>query len=190
MIGLLRGRLTHKRPEHLIVEAGGVGYEVFVPASTLSELPDEGREVLLYIHTNVREDSIELYGFRNERGRRVFRTLLNITGVGPKLALNILSGCSIDDFLLAVESEDVGLLTRLPGVGKKTAQRIIFELREKLPEADRIRDRSYEDTLSALLNLGYKKTLAQEALDRAHKKGIRDIESLLKESLKYLNKPS
>jgi Holliday junction DNA helicase RuvA len=187
MIGSLRGRLTAKSPEGIIIEAGGVGYEVSVPVSVLSDLPDIGDNVFLFIHTNVKNEAIELYGFLDEQGRRVFRTLLNITGVGPKLSLNILSGTSVDDFLQAIETEDIGLLTRLPGVGKKTAQRILFELKEKLPLSLEIKDRAYDDTLSALVNLGYKKSQVQEALEKAYQEGIRDIESLLKEGLKYLN---
>ncbi len=188
MIGTLRGRLSLKRPECIVVEAGGVGYEVSVPLSVLSELPDEGGEVFLFIYTNVKDDAIDLYGFLDDNGKRVFKSLLGITGVGPRLALNILSGSTIEDFLRAVETEDVGLLTRIPGVGKKTAQRIILELREKLPKTGEKKERAYEDTLSALVNLGYKKAHAQEVLDRAYQKGIREIESLLKESLKYLNR--
>lgn len=188
MIGSLSGRLMLKRADGILLEAGGVGYEVSVPVSVLSELPDEGNNVFLYIHTILKDDSIVLYGFNDDRERRVFRTLLNVTGVGPRLALNILSGARVDDFLHALQTEDIGLLTRLPGVGKKTAQRIIFELREKLPAVSEQRDRVYEDTLSALINLGYKKAQAQEALDRAYQDGLRDIENLVKESLRYLNR--
>ncbi|HEB76837.1 MAG TPA: Holliday junction branch migration protein RuvA [Nitrospirae bacterium] len=188
MIGTLRGRLLLKRPECIVIETGGVGYEVSVPLSVLSELPDEGAEVFLFIHTNVKDDAIDLYGFLDENGRRAFRSLLGISGVGPRLALNILSGSTVEDFLRAVETEDVGLLTRIPGVGKKTAQRIILELRERLPAAGGKREAAYEDTLSALINLGYKKALAQEAVERAYRRGIREIENLLKESLKYLNR--
>ncbi len=188
MIGTLRGRLSFKRPECIVVETGGVGYEVNVPLNVLSELPDEGGEVFLFIYTNVKDDAIDLYGFLDENGKRLFKSLLGITGVGPRLALNILSGSSVEDFLKALETEDVGLLTRIPGVGKKTAQRIILELRERLPVAGEKRDSLYDDTLSALINLGYKKVHAQEALDRAYRKGIGGIENLLRESLKYLNK--
>jgi len=188
MIGTLRGRLSLKRPECIVVEAGGVGYEVHVPLSVLSDLPEEGGEVFLFIHTNVKDDAIDLYGFLDENGKRVFKSLLGISGVGPRLALNILSGSTVEDFLSAVETEDVGLLTRIPGVGKKTAQRIILELRERLPSAGEKREGAYEDTLSALINLGYKRAHAQEALERAYQRGIREIENLLKESLKYLNK--
>lgn len=188
MIGSLRGRLLIKRADGVIIETGGVGFSVKVPAGILSELPDEGNDIFLFIHTSVKEDSIDLYGFIDETGRSAFRTLLGVTGVGPRLALNILSGSSVDDFLRAVETEDIGLLTRLPGVGKKTAQRIILELREKLPSSGEKKDAAFGDTLSALVNLGYRKAEAQSILEKIYKQGIRDVESLLKESLKYLNK--
>ncbi len=188
MIGTLRGKLALKSPEGVVIEAGGVGYEVNVPIGVLSELPEEGEEVFLHIHTNVRDDAIELYGFLDREVRRVFRSLLGVRGVGPRLALNILSGTTVEDFIRAIEAEDVGLLTRLPGVGRKTAQRILLELRERLPTAAEARDRAYEDTLSALVSLGYRKAQAQEALEKAYRSGSREIETLLKEALKYLNR--
>ena len=188
MIGIISGKLLTKSPEYIVVEAGGVGYEVSVPISVLSELPDVGSDVVIYTHMNVRDDAIDLYGFLDAQVKRVFRMLLGVTGVGPRLALNILSGDSVEDFLRAIETEDTGFLTRLPGVGKKTAQRMIFELKEKLPSSGVERDRVYDDTLSALVNLGYKKTTAAQVLERLYRNGMRDIEELLRESLKYLNK--
>ncbi|NOX20289.1 MAG: Holliday junction branch migration protein RuvA [Nitrospirae bacterium] len=188
MIATLRGKLIRKSPEEVIVEVSGVGYEVKVPLGTLSELPDVGKGVFLYIHTTVKDDAIELYGFQNEHERNLFRRLITVTGVGPRLALNILSGSSVSDLLYAIEHEDLGLLTRLPGIGKKTAQRILFELRERLPAREKEEDAVCIDATSALINLGYKKTQAQEAVKVAYDKGLRDIESILKEALKYLNK--
>jgi Holliday junction DNA helicase RuvA len=188
MIGSLRGRLLAKRPDTLLIEVGGVGYLVQVPLSTLAALPDEQREVFLFIYTNVREDAIQLFGFQNEDEKRIFTTLLNISGIGPKIALNILSTIQPDAFHGIVLAEDVDALTRVPGLGKKTAQRIILELREKLPALKERRDTLYDDTLSALVNLGYKKATAQDALDRAWETGKRDIETLLREALKYLTK--
>lgn len=188
MIGTLRGILSIKRPEGIIVETCGVGYRVSVPLNVLSDLPDTGNKIFLYIYTYVKDDAIELYGFLDEKGKEVFKSLLKINGVGPKLALNILSSISVDDFLYAVESEDIGLLTRLPRVGRKTAQRIILDLKGRLPSGTKKVDRVYEDTISALLNLGYKKLHAKEALEKVYQKGLQDIETLLKESLKYLNK--
>ncbi|HXX57918.1 MAG TPA: Holliday junction branch migration protein RuvA [Thermodesulfovibrionales bacterium] len=186
MIGTLKGRLFSKRPDNVIVETGGVGYLVSVPVNLLSALPEEGAEVFLYIHTHVREDALQLYGFPSEDEKRIFTTLLGVTGIGPKMALNILSGVTVKDFLQALDTEDVAMLCRIPGLGKKTAHRLILELKEKLPSVREPKDRVFEDTLSALVNLGYRKSEAQESLDRALKKGFTTIEDLLKESLKYL----
>lgn len=185
MIGSLRGRLISKRPDNVIVEAGGVGYLVNLPVSLLSDLPAEGGEVFLYIHTHVREDVLQLYGFPSEDEKRIFTTLLGVTGIGPKMALNILS-VPVKDFLRALDTEDVAMLCRIPGLGKKTAHRLILELKEKLPAVSEPKDRVFEDTLSALVNLGYRKAEAQESLELALKKGFVQIEDLLRESLKYL----
>ncbi|KAF0145142.1 MAG: ruvA [Nitrospirae bacterium] len=186
MIGSLRGRLISRRPDNVIVEVNGVGYHVNVPMNILSNLPEEGSNVFLHTYTHVREDALQLYGFSTEDEKKIFTTLLGITGVGPKMALNILSGISRNDFVEAIEKEDVALLCRIPGLGKKTAHRLILELRDKLPSAEKPKDRVFEDTLSALVNLGYKKSDAQASLEMAYKKGIKGIEGLLKESLKYL----
>ena len=190
MIGSLRGKLISRRPDNVIVEVNGVGYHVNVPLNILSTLPEEGSSVFLHTYTHVREDALQLYGFSTEDEKKIFTTLLGITGVGPKMALNILSGISRNDFVEAIEKEDVALLCRIPGLGKKTAHRLILELRDKLPSAEKPKDRVFEDTLSALVNLGYKKSDAQESLEMAYKKGIKGIEGLLKESLKYLTKGS
>jgi len=186
MIGSLRGKLISRRPDGVIVETGGVGYQVNVPLSILSNLPEEGSMVFLNIYTHVREDALQLYGFSTEDEKKIFTTLLGITGIGPKMALNILSGIAHDDFMRAIEEEDVALLCRIPGLGKKTAHRLILELKEKLPRAEKVRDKVFEDTLSALVNLGYKKAEAMESVDRAYRKGHKDIETLVRESLKYL----
>lgn len=186
MIGSLRGKLIHRKPDHIVVEVGGVGYQVNVSFNTMSDLPGKGKDVFLHIYTHVREDTLQLYGFASEDEKRVFITLLGITGIGPKMALNILSGISHNDLLHAIETEDVASLCRIPGLGKKTAHRLILELKEKLPSVKETADRVFEDTLSALVNLGYKKSVAQESLEKAYKKGFRDIEGLFKEALKYL----
>ncbi len=185
MIGSLRGRLILKRPDNIIIETGGVGYHVMVPVNLLSSLPEVGEEVFLHIHTHLREDSLQLYGFPSEEEKRIFTTLLGITGIGPKMALNILSGFTARDFLKAIDSEDVALLCRVPGLGKKTAHRLILELREKLVTKE-VKDRVFDDTLSALINLGYKRSEATDALEKAYKGGHNRVEDLLKESLKYL----
>jgi Holliday junction DNA helicase RuvA len=188
MIGSLRGKLIHKKPDHVLVDVGGVGYLVHVPLNTLSNLPDEGHDVFLKVHTHVRDDAIQLFGFLTEEEKKVFVTLLGITGVGPKMALNVLSGIPHDDFLTAIRKEDVAMLCRVPGLGKKTAHRLILELRDKLPSPSAAKeDRVFDDVLSALVNLGYKRNTAQEYLDRTYKQGYRDIEGLLKETLKLLN---
>jgi len=185
VIGSLRGRLISKRPDNIIIETAGVGYQVMIPINLLSMLPDEGEEVFLHIYTHVREDSLQLYGFLSEKEKSVFITLLGVTGVGPRMALNILSGFRVEEFLRAIDSEDVAMLCRIPGLGKKTAHRLILELREKLVTKE-VRDRVFDDTLSALVNLGYKKSEALEALDRAYKSGHTQVEDLLKEALRYL----
>ncbi|MGD1074968.1 MAG: Holliday junction branch migration protein RuvA [Thermodesulfovibrionales bacterium] len=189
MIGSLRGKLISKRPDNVLVEAGGVGYLVSVPVNLLSTLPIEGSEVFFYVHTHVREDALQLYGFLSEDDKKIFTTLLGVTGIGPKMALNILSGIPVKDFLLALDTEDVAMLCRIPGLGKKTAHRLILELKEKLPAAVREpKDRVFEDTLSALVNLGYKRSQAQESLEMALKKGYTHIEDLLREALRYLTR--
>lgn len=186
MIGSLRGKLISKRPDNVIVEVAGVGYQVSVPVNLLSALPSEGAEVFMHIYTHVREDVLQLYGFPSEDEKRIFTSLLGVTGIGPKMALNILSGVPVKDFLHALDTEDVAMLCRIPGLGKKTAHRLILELKEKLPKAGEPKDRLFEDTLSALVNLGYRKGEAQEALELSRRKGHKEIEDLFKESLKYL----
>jgi Holliday junction DNA helicase RuvA len=186
MIASLRGKLVIKKPDNVTIDVSGVGYMVHVPLNTLSLLPDEGTDVFLHIYTHVREDALQLYGFTSEDEKKIFITLIGITGIGPKMALNILSGISHDDLIRAIETEDVAFLCRIPGLGKKTAHRLILELREKLPSTREHVDRIFEDTLSALVNLGYKKTVARESLEKAYRKGFHDIEGLLKQALKYL----
>ncbi len=188
MIASLRGTLLLKRPDIVIIETKGVGYEVSVPLSVLSSLPNEGESTFLYIYTHVREDSLQLFGFKSEEEKRLFTTVLGVSGIGPRIALSILSGISADKFKIALEKEDISQLTRIPGLGKKTAQRLIFELKEKLPMSETSNEREYDDVLSALSNLGYKKNDAGKALDIVYNKDVRDIETLLKESLKILTK--
>ncbi|MDA8085856.1 MAG: Holliday junction branch migration protein RuvA [Nitrospiraceae bacterium] len=189
MIGTLRGRLLSKRAAEIIVDVQGVGYEVFVPASVASGLPEQGVEVFLHIHTHVKEDSIKLFGFLSPHEKQVFSTLLGVNGVGPKLALNVLSSLPGENFRQAVEAEDTTALSKVPGIGKKTAARIILELKQKLPSmALNLRDAVFEDALSALVNLGYKKAEAQKALEKAGKEPDTEkgIEGLLKGALKEL----
>ncbi len=186
MIASLRGKLIYKQPYNIIIEAGGVGYNINVPLNTLSALPEEGQDIFIYIYTHVRQDTLQLYGFLSNDEKKIFVALLGISGIGPKMALNILSGIPYDKLINAIETEDVALLCKIPGLGKKTAHRLILELKEKLPSTVGHLDKLYEDTLSALINLGYKKSVAKESLEKAYKKGFDNIEDLLKESLKYL----
>ena len=186
MIGSLRGIVLVRKPDNAIIDVNGVGYQVSLPLNVLADLPGEGKEVFLHIYTHVREDALQLFGFTSEDEKKIFMVLLGISGIGPKMALNILSGLSHEEFLNAIDTEDVAMLCRIPGLGKKTAQRLILELREKLPSATGIKDRIFEDTLSALINLGYKRNVAEEFLEKAYKQGFNDIEGLLKETLKQL----
>ncbi|MCI0468927.1 MAG: Holliday junction branch migration protein RuvA [Nitrospirae bacterium] len=189
MIASLRGKLISKKPDSLIIDVGGVGYNVQVPLTILSSLPEENEQVFLHIYTHVREDILQLYGFQSDDEKRIFTTLIGITGIGPKIALNVLSTIPPDKFHHAINSEDVDVLCRVPGLGKKTAHRIILELKDKLPSMIQGKtDLIFDDTLSALVNLGYKKNAAIDALQKAYDKGHREIESLLKETLKYLTK--
>lgn len=187
MIGSLRGILTAKRTGDIIVDVSGVGYQLIVPNSTLTELPAAGAEVFLHVYTHVREDALQLFGFSAEVQKRLFTTLLGVSGVGPKVALGLVSGIPGDEFYRAVEEGDISTLTSVPGVGKKTAQRIVLELRGKLPEKETSLDRAFEDALSALLNLGYRKAEARRCLETAVGKGAEGVEGLLKESLRYLS---
>ncbi len=132
MIGFLRGRLAVKQPPMLLVDVGGVGYELEAPMSTFYGLPATGETVTLFTHLVVREDAHILYGFGTESERRLFRALLKVSGVGPKIALGVLSGASVDDFVRIIEAEDVAMLTRIPGIGRKTAERVIIEMRDSV----------------------------------------------------------
>src|SRR5579872_5573587 len=174
MIGQLRGRLVDKRPNLVLVDVGGVGYLVQVPLSTYAALGDLHAETTLLIHTHVREDALSLYGFLSAREKHFFEMLISASGVGPSLALKILSGMSVDELLPAIRAGDLVRLTRIPGVGRKTAERIVVELRDKLaamqpPQPERVpaagRTQLESDVVSALLNLGYDRRLAEKALD-------------------------
>ena len=131
MIGRLKGMLVYKAPPQLMVDVGGVGYELSAPMSTFYDLPDVGREVVLFTHYAVKEDGVALYGFLTEAERRLFREVQKVTGVGAKIALSVLSGASVDDFARLVQSGDITSLTRIPGIGKKTAERMVVELRDR-----------------------------------------------------------
>ncbi len=172
MIAFLRGRLFEKHPSRLIVDVQGVGYDVQVPLSTFYLVGEPQSEVSLRVHTYVREDTLQLYGFASQLELDIFQRLISITGIGPRLALGVLSGIEPQDLIDAVRSADVARLTTIPGIGKKTAERIGLELRDRLPaslstpSSDDSSDGLRGDVLSALLNLGYHRPLAEKAATR------------------------
>lgn len=178
MIGFLRGLILHRQPPHLLIDVHGVGYEVEAPMSTFYALPDTGAEVLLYTHLVVREDAHILFGFSTETERRLFRTLIRVNGVGPRLALTILSGVSVDSFVRSIREGDTLALTRLPGIGKKTAERLVVEMRDRLEEAGANMTAGMadmnprEEALSALVSLGYKPQEASRMLQAIPESGI------------------
>jgi Holliday junction DNA helicase RuvA len=198
MIAHLKGQLTYKSPEHTIVDVNGVGYLVFTPLSTYYALPSIGQTVSLKIHTRVREDEFKLFGFLTEEEQTIFQKLITINKVGPRLALAILSGMSPKDLLSAVMNNDYAKLSTIPGVGKKTAERLTMEMKDKLADMTLEMDRStdyiptkqgfYDDALSALLNLGYKKPEAEKALKTIYSQNGKDagLEEIIKESLNIL----
>ena len=182
MIAYLRGKLIVRHPNQAILETGGVGYDVAISVPTFSELPSLGSEVSLHIHTHVREDQIALYGFLRPEEKHLFEKLISVSGIGPKLAITILSGMPADDMVNAIRGNDVARLTKIPGIGKKTAERMVLELRDKLPPDQRqsaqvvpALSAVQEDVLSALLNLGYQRTAAEKAISAADKGGSFDV---------------
>jgi len=198
MIAFLRGRVLDKHPNKLIVDVHGVGYEVHVPLSTYYEVGDEGSDVTLRVHTHVREDALQLYGFLTSIEQQVFERLIGISGIGPKLAIGVLSGIEPRELIAAVQRADVARLTAIPGIGKKTAERVVLELKDRLQQfagppseaaavsiapADRLRD----DLVSALVNLGYHRPQAEKTIDSTLQSGgeLR-FEQALKQALKGL----
>jgi Holliday junction DNA helicase RuvA len=178
VIAHLRGRIFEKQPNRIVVDAGGVGYDVFVPLSTFYGLGDAGSEIALRIHTHVREDALLLYGFATRLEQELFERLIGVSGIGPKLALAVLSGIEPPDLIRAIEQADLARLTAIPGVGRKTAERLVLELKDRLPrppaavpspDTGRPRSAMRDDVLSALMNLGYHRPLAEKAVDTAVK---------------------
>jgi len=200
MIALISGKIVYKGISHVIVDVQGVGYRVFIPLTTFYELPETGEPVTLHIHTNVKQDAINLFGFYTVQERDLFQLMISVSGIGPKMSMNILSGISAQELLGAISGGNVGKLIRIPGVGKKMAERLILELKEKVvkkmmmeesPQAglqNRMDDIIAEDVLSALVNLGYKNNVAKDALDRALRSSEEKMEmdKLLKKTLKFL----
>ena len=196
MIAHLRGRLLAKHPNQAIVETGGVGYDVTITVPTFSDLPAIGGEVTLHIHTHVREDLIALYGFLRPAEKRLFEKLITVSGIGPKLAITILSGMAADEMVNAIRGNDVARLTRIPGIGKKTAERMVLELRDKLP-TEGVAESAVmptmsaveEDVLSALMNLGYQRAAAERALASVEKNGkANSFEVMFRQTLGVLSK--
>jgi Holliday junction DNA helicase RuvA len=196
MIAHLRGKLLAKHPNQVVVETGGVGYDVAISVPTFSDLPGVGSEVALHIHTQVREDLIALYGFLHPAEKHLFEKLITVSGIGPKLAITILSGMAADEMVGAIRSNDLGRLTRIPGIGKKTAERMVLELRDKLP-AEKVGEVAAapalsaveEDVLSALMNLGYQRAGAERALLAVTKNGKGGVfETTFREALAVLSK--
>ena len=198
MIAHLRGRLLDKQPNHLVVDVNGVGYEVFVPLSTFYVLGDVGHDVALRVHTHVREDALLLYGFATELEQQLFERLIGISGIGPKVGLAVLSGIEPAELVGAIHRGDLARLTAIPGVGKKTSERIVLELKDRLPKAPAVAavqgapepPALRDDLLSALINLGYHRPLAENAVDTALKAAgaAAGFEPTLKQALRELAK--
>ncbi|MBV9959665.1 MAG: Holliday junction branch migration protein RuvA [Acidobacteria bacterium] len=206
MIAHLNGKLLAKQATTVILDVGGVGYEVTIPLSTFYELEEAGAPVQLRIYTHVREDALQLYGFKTARERELFMRLISVSGIGPKLGITMLSGMSADEIIASIRSNNLARLTSIPGVGKKTAERLVIELRDKiaslsspaleeefaarsgagaLPTEDAMRD----DALSALLNFGYQKSAAEKAITTAIQEGGDiSVELILRRSLRQLAK--
>lgn len=195
MIGQLRGRLAEKRPNQVLVDVGGVGYLVAVPLSTYAALGELHTEVTLLIHTHVREDALSLYGFMSSREKHFFEMLLTASGVGPSLALKILSGMSVEELVPAIRGSDLARLTKIPGVGRKTAERMVVELKDKLETVAVAAERPAAsspagveaDVVSALVNLGYEARAAENAAAEAKREaGTANFENLLRATLQSL----
>ena len=200
MIALISGKIVYKGISHVIVDVQGVGYRVFIPLTTFYELPEAGQTITLHVHTNVKQDAINLFGFYTVQERDLFQLMISVSGIGPKMSMNILSGISAQELLRAISGGNVGKLVNIPGVGKKMAERLILELKEKVikkmmleetPAADdqhKANEMIMEDALSALVNLGYKSNVAKDALDKALRSSDEEIgmDTLLKKTLKIL----
>ena len=206
MIGRLRGILLEKQPPEVLLDVSGVGYEIQLPMSSFYTLPEVGQEAIIYTHFVVREDAQLLYGFADKHERAMFRELIKVNGVGPKLALAILSGMSANQFVQCINNDAVSTLVKLPGVGKKTAERLVVEMKDRLknwtgadlltPESDKMdfdgelgdtfaRGNAKDEAISALIALGYKPALAEKAIQHVYQDGM-DCEDLIRSSLKSM----
>ncbi len=197
MIALLSGELAYKAPDHIIVNVGGVGYQLTIPLSSFYSLPEKGN-VSLHVHTHVREDALQLFGFLSREEKEMFGLLIGVSGVGPKVAVNILSNCTVPELKQALMEGNLKRLSSIPGIGKKSAERLILELREKVGKLDPgvlppavntpATGVSLEDALSALTNLGYKETLARKALQSIEISPEATLEEVLPAALKHLTR--
>lgn len=198
MIALITGKLRRKAADYLIVDVSGVGYQVHVPLSTFCSIPEPGQEVTLHIHTHLREDSLSLFGFFTQSEKDMFLLLLSVSGIGPKLALAVLSSIPVEDLSCALRSADDSKLCSIPGIGKKTAARMVLELKDKVtalmpgtasPAGTTAVSADHEDVISALVNLGYKRPQAEEAVRKISpgRSGVR-VEDLIREALNALMK--
>jgi len=201
MIAHLRGKLADKQPNFVIIEVGGVGYAVTIPVSTYSQLGQTGADAALHIYTHVREDALALFGFATHSEKAIFKQLITVSGIGARLAVTILSGLPVDDLSKAIRSGDIARLTKIPGVGKKTGERMVLELREKLgpaiagddtattPDAG---EATQQEVISALLNLGCTRDAAQKAVAKALKEksaeDVLEFESLFRRSLDLMSR--
>jgi Holliday junction DNA helicase RuvA len=210
MIAYLSGKILTKQPDSVVIDVGGVGYEAHIPLSTFYELGEAGADTSLHIHTHVREDALLLYGFKTARDRELFTTLLSVSGIGAKMGIAMLSAMSADEIILAVRTDDLARLTAIPGVGKKTAERMLIELRDKVMNlsasltveagesakavavgvaVSNEGNAVFDDALSALTNLGYQRNAAEKALKQAVQDGTEiSVQKLLRKSLQLLAK--
>jgi Holliday junction DNA helicase RuvA len=195
MIAHLRGKLIFKQPSQAIIEAAGVGYDVAISVPTFTALPSVGAEAALHIHTQVSDDQIALFGFLDREEKRLFEKLITVSGVGPKLAIKMLSGLSSERAVQAIRSQDHAQLTRIPGVGKKLAERLVVELKDKLddfavaPAQPTVQGAAVDDVLSALVNLGYQRPAAEKAIEQAVAKDqslAADFDGLFRGALKVI----
>ena len=202
MIAHLSGKLLEKNATHVIVDVAGVGYEVNIPLSTFYELGEEGDDVVLRIYTHVREDALQLFGFNTPRERDLYLKIISVQGIGPKLGITVLSGIGVDELVKAVKGNDLARLTSIPGIGRKTAERLVIDLRDKIGElavdgsgsktatASAVSgDETFDDALSALINLGYQRNVAEKALNSA-KADVTEptVQKLLRRALQLLAK--
>lgn len=197
MIAQLTGKLAEKSADHIIIDVQGVGYRVMISLQTFYTLPDPSANITLHTFTYVREDQLVLYGFLRREEKELFKKLISVSGIGPKLAIGVLSGLPAEDFVCALQNEDIARLNSIPGVGKKTAERIMIELKDKILKEMAAGtstisiqtasvNASYDDALSALLNLGYNRAHAQKALAKASSAKNASLETVIKEALKEL----